>query len=624
MCALLIIALLGAPADVQVCFAPDQPIPHVYVDDALALELTASADVNARVQVEIEDHAGETRPALDTAVTLRAQGVRWLPLEGVALERGRYVARVRVEAGGEEHVSTHAFCRIDRPLPEVAPPVGARLSETDPAALQALRDLPLRQVRLDAAHPEMPEALDRAVQSKFRLSIGLALDPLENAAAVAKSIAERLGEPGPLWAVEPGSKASELDALTGDLRRGGSPVRLVLAARDAESLAAALASPAAAQASAVALAQSITAPADIAAFRLAAEQAGYEGMPVHLLDWGPAAETPADPGAKLIHGLLEGYATGAVYAEVDAATLYQAGGFTSAYVYLSAFAHRMNGSKYVGNLDAGKNGIAQVYRNGGDWLLVAWAPGEPTELVVSPADAERLRLTDAFNNPMPDPERVEGALTLMLTADPWYLSGTGGPVVAAAALATAGREARAFLAYKPFAELLPQEVQDILKALADPEAAGLDRPQLLALFPMFPLIEEQWHTGALPRDTAVPAMASLVRLVRALGQLEQETGEPFIGPLQDTLDRCAEYQSHYLVNSGGRPKAQARGDWLLAEVSRLVAEARALADEGRVNEAHVIATLAEWRARSLQHALHSAPREETRPENGAESAGSGE
>lgn len=82
---------------------------------------------------------------------------------------------------------------------------------------------------------------------------------------------------------------------------------------------------------------------------------------------------------------------------------------------------------------------------------------------------------------------------------------------------------------------------------------------------------------------------------------------PFIELLQETIARCGEYQSQYLTGTGGATESHDRADWLSAEIARLTAEAKALADEGRSIEAVGLGSLAEWRARSLEFAVAAKP-----------------
>jgi hypothetical protein len=124
---------------------------------------------------------------------------------------------------------------------------------------------------------------------------------------------------------------------------------------------------------------------------------------------------------------------------------------------------------------------------------------------------------------------------------------------------------------------------------------------------MFPVLEQQWHDGRLRRDVATPVMASIARMLRALSVVEQESGEPFIELLQETIARCGEYQSQYLTGTSGGTESHERADWLSAEISRLTTEAKALADAGRMIEAVGLASLAEWRARSLEFAVAAKP-----------------
>ena len=146
-----------------------------------------------------------------------------------------------------------------------------------------------------------------------------------------------------------------------------------------------------------------------------------------------------------------------------------------------------------------------------------------------------------------------------------------------------------------------------LNALAAGEPTADPRYVFFAAVRALPQIEAAWGRGELSRRAAVPIIAGLGRVARALCTLEQERGEPFLEPLHETLARCAEFQSLYLTGSGSARGQQERADWIMDEVSRLMADARALAERGRPIEADAVAALAEWRARALQYAADAAP-----------------
>jgi LysM repeat protein len=134
----------------------------------------------------------------------------------------------------------------------------------------------------------------------------------------------------------------------------------------------------------------------------------------------------------------------------------------------------------------------------------------------------------------------------------------------------------------------------------NPVTAG-DRAAFLALLRFFPLIEMQWHAGLIPEGVATAAIADLAGLARALCFNQAVTGEPFLAPLRNCLDKCEEYRALYLTGSEARP----RGDWLLDEVLRLMNEAESLMQSGRPIEANAVAALAEWRARALEFAARA-------------------
>ena len=145
----------------------------------------------------------------------------------------------------------------------------------------------------------------------------------------------------------------------------------------------------------------------------------------------------------------------------------------------------------------------------------------------------------------------------------------------------------------------------LIADIAQDPLGRADREAFFAVLRAFPLLEKQWHAGQLPRATAAPAIADLARIARALCILEEYRGEPFLDPLQDTLEKCNAYQSLYLTGSSGDRKLE-RGDWLFKRVGALADEAERLDAAGARIEACAVAALAEWRARALEFALQAA------------------
>jgi len=91
--------LFGA-ATIDVALAPDQPLPFVYVDDPLILQLKSDADVTVKGRIDFTDAEGDPASLEIPAIELRANGTHWQPLEGVPTLKGRYNAHVALDAGG--------------------------------------------------------------------------------------------------------------------------------------------------------------------------------------------------------------------------------------------------------------------------------------------------------------------------------------------------------------------------------------------------------------------------------------------------------------------------------------------------------------------------------------------
>ncbi len=603
----------GVSAEFTVSIAPDQPIPHVYVDDVLVLEIASEHDVTARVQVAILEPAGTEDPVLDAEMPLRARGIRWIPLERAALRRGRYVARVTIEANEKTTESMHPFCRIDRPVPILAPPVGATIDAPEPYAMLAMRDLPLYTVCFAADNPELGTLIDTAVQSGLRpvIVVDLAATSPDTLAGLLESYGSRIAH----WTVRSGG-AADVQELAAALFAEHEPaVAVSWAAATPEELGALLHASAGQPVSAVVFQHNEPAAEDLAAFELAAQTAGYEGLPLHILGRGIEEDGP-DAAARLARNLITFAAKGAAEVNIDSALLFRDHEVTEAYVFVSALVRCLAGAVPIGMLDAPAPYRAVVFRQGDSWLLAAWSEGKEGSLSIPIGDAVLHELADASNNPLELPVVAEEAVSLALSAAPVYLRGEGGTVLASTARRMMQNAAADFAANPAYAALLPEQVAEIFAIMKKAEPPRIERSQFLALLPMFPLLEAQWHSGKVPQEIAVPAMSALSDIIRQAAVIEQGFDEPFVQPLQDTLATCAEFQQDFLTRAEAPPETRTRADWLLAEVTRLAEEAKDLNEANRATEANAIASLAKWRAHALNATLnYAAPTEEDAAES---------
>jgi hypothetical protein len=189
-------------------------------------------------------------------------------------------------------------------------------------------------------------------------------------------------------------------------------------------------------------------------------------------------------------------------------------------------------------------------------------------------------------------------LKLLVSAMPTYLRGEGGPVIVSAAEQEIQRRAQDFVEDATFQQYLTQAHAVVSRLSGD--SPTINRAIFLEVIRLFPPLERGWVRGEMPRNVVVPALKNLAHIARALCVLEQSRQEPFLEPLSDTLRRCEAYQSQYLTGSAAAA-AGGRGEWLMTEIQRYMDEATALAAVGRRIEASALASLAEWRARALEH-----------------------
>jgi hypothetical protein len=610
---LIAVFCAGADADpVRVSVAPDQPIPHVYVDDPLILELQSDKDATANISLDVSADYGAPPVSLMLGpIVLRARGTHWCPVEGAPTDRGRYRIHARVEADGAIHDTETTFCRVDRPVPDYTLPVCAGMKNPDGRLLLAATGVSVKCVHLPGTLPDLAQWIDQVASAGFHVVVALDGSSVESAESIAKTFRDRVGG----WEIDPKNAPDTLMSISKALRRAGSKAPICLVVNDAQTVGAMLAAGVGQAINAVTYRAKWPQASSLAEVSSTAQRAGYEGLPLHMSILSDDVQD-AGQGVKLSRQILLDVAANVCQTEVDGSLIF-ADGFGPGYVYLGALAHRLKGTKYIGDMDVGDGSTGLGFRNASGWMLALWSKKGAHELSLRLENAANLALYDARNNTLPAPELKDGAITMTVTEEPRFLAGAAGAPVAQLAKNTARASASAFVESESLKKALPAEIVEFVKKLSSSDLSGYKRLDFFNLLKIFPRIEEMWHTGALSRSVAVPALAALHRLARALCTIEQERGEAFVEPLQKTLDNCGQFQSVYLTSSAATPEVRERPDWLFDLVGRLMAEAEQLNAEGRTIEACAVATLAEWRARALEIAAKaqplSQPEKETKP-----------
>lgn len=600
---LALFAALTLAAQIQVELAPDQPVPHVYVDDPLILELSSAQPAHARVTVEAAPDFGGDPATLDLGpLDLNSNATLWRVLDGLPALRGRYALTTRIDTGdGTPRDVKGMYCRIDRPIEGSALPLLAELAYSDSAAL-ACKAIGVRAVRLHAT-PDTGEAIATAAAAGF--SVTVSLDAAM--AGHCDKLVRGQGAHVAAWELAPGAQLELVAEMAKTLRQAGSRAPIFVALQDAALIEPLLAAGLGALLEGVVYEAAWADLKQLAALRASAEAHGYEHL--HLVAGVSGEEAAAADAGRLapdlaaLLGQTEGVALGT--------TLLYSDTFGPGYVYAGAFNQRLGNQDYVGRMALPEGVESRVFRQGAGWTAVLWATAGPREESVAVGSASGLARYDARNNPLPVAEIKEGVLAVDVTPEPQFLTGTGGAIVGLAAQAEVAHEAAVLLASEDLKKALPDELHASIGKFAVP--GGHTRTDFFNLLKAFPTIEELWHAAKMPRRVAVPALAGLHRLALRLAIVEQERNEPFIEPLQTILANCGQRLSLYLTSSA-TSAVHERSDWLLEEINALTLKAEALSKEGRTIEANALANLAEWRARALESASRSLPLGMAEPE----------
>ena len=583
-------------ATVQVNLAPDQPIPHVYVDDPLVVEMLSDADTAVGVDMNIvPDFAPSPTSVSIPSTPLHAGAAYWHTVEGAPAQRGRYQVQANLHVrDGEPATITSVFCRIDRPVTDYALPLNmAGFEQFAPDCALALQQIALRSVLIAANTPNALNTLKSAMAANFTVLVEL---DVTASAVEATALCEQLMKDKDAqlsgWVIKADASPTNLLAIIKVLRQAGSRAPVWAVVDGAETLSKLLAAGAGSAVEAILYRYSWPGPSELGAVRDTLWRAGHEGLPIYVHFQHPhSAQSGVGPALELV--LLSCYANGAEQTLLDVGLVYEST-FAPGYCHLAALAQRMRNASFVGPLEA-EDAYFLVFTQHEGWLVAGWADTAHT-VQIEIESADDLELFDGRNNPLEVPPVAEGLLTLTVGPEPVFLTGRAGPVLAQAAQTAARREAQLLTKHAAF-DVLPGDITDMVKNLAS--GGAFSRLQFFNLLKVFPWLEELWHNGSEPPSAVVPTLARLSSITRALCLLEQERGEPFVEPLQNTLANCGQFQSLYLTSSASSTQMRERPDWLLGELTRLTTEAERLNTEGRTIEACAVAAFAEWRGRAL-------------------------
>ena len=589
-------------ASITADLVPDHPLPCVYASEPLIIELDSPEALDADVSTTFDaEHLREPVSLQPGRVSLRGGEPYWLVVKEAPTLYGRYSVTLRVAVGQDTYETTGSFCRIARPSSGCPSPVRVPLDTVDEYTMSALHDISLQTVRVDASDNALEDIIERIEPLDMKAVVRLkAAD-----AGAAYARADKLGGHVRYWEIDVDNDPAPLASISAKIRRARPRAVLAMVTDSPEHLAAMLKAGVGRYIDALSVDRAGMSESVIPSLETVAEQAGYERLSILSSSCAGSAETGVET-VEVVRRLILDRAAGIPCTELPVEAVIKEK-LADSYVYLSSVGRRLCDTEYVGETAAGEGCRALVFRKGGRWQLELWAADKPQTVSLEIGEAKNIELTDSLNNALPAPKLEKGTITVEAGPMPKVLKGEAGTVLLDTAWQMARNESRKLVELNDDGGgSLPDEALNIVKKVASSEEPNAERLDFFTLLRLFPVIEETWHAGELPRSWAVPVMASMSRLLRHLCVVEHERGKPFVEPLQDTLARCREHQSLYLTGSAATG-TQTRGDWLMKEVNRLMIEAKKLEAAGRSIEADAVAALAEWRALSLEAASKAAP-----------------
>jgi hypothetical protein len=597
MIAILLLAACAAADQVNVRIAPDHPLRVVYTDEPLTLQIKSPDAVRVRGLIEVRGKRSEPHVEALRSFELKPGQPFLQTIEAFSETVGYYDVNIVLHAGGDTVESDQSYCRLARPNPDANPRLAVAVTSLDDRTLLALNAIPIKEIWIDATTPKLGEIIARAKEAELRVVVRVRSTGSNRDIQRAQALGDKFGKDVSTWVIgtrgNPKTHNRIAAALTQTARR-----RVIATASNVRELGSLLNGGVTLNAQEFAVRPDRASTKSLRQVRNVAERAGLE-QPTFVVEYAQPKRLQQS-GHELVQALIADAAGGARLTIVPLETLVQKGGLTQGAVYLHAFAAQMGRSSYVGQLPLGEGNFGAMFREDASWRVAYWTNHNRKVMQVRPGSAEDVALTDSWNNPIQIQTANEGLLRLEFDAEPRYLSGQGGSVLAQAATTALSREMDALIAAGKNEEELPADLMGLLKQEKESEKSTLSRIAFITLLQSFPYLEKQARDDAIDQSVAIPAMAALTRLLESAYILEQERGKPFLETPRAALERCNQFRTEYVTNLADDSANGARSQWLLAEIGRLESKARSLVESGRKTEATGIATLAEWRARSLQ------------------------
>ena len=599
--------LLCIPAAVEVTIAPDQPIPFVYCDDPLILEIYSDTDVQITGNLKFSSsRSGERTEIAITPFQVYADSPYWYVIEEPPQARGYYTLEVNLVCNGEEYKKETRFCRIDRPASLQHIPLYAHCGgDSEACVLTAAKSVGIETIHFLASSEFLNALTDEASLLGLHLILSLSPQQLQQAPEYLAEVIEARCENIVRFEIDCRDIEQECASLMDAFRQTECPAGMALSVPDAKYFSQLMAQSPNLSPKHVSLTSAEWPDAsEVHRIRYIAAQYGIEGLQVHVANplWYPRSGQSA---AAFLQHFFEYRSAGASHIGLNASVFADDMGVQEMLAFLNGLALHFSGQAYVGDCVVHSQVRAPLFRDGANWLAVIWSKKTGDSINLPVSGATNLELYDAFGNLLKLDTSNETTVKIDCGPVPVYLKGTGGALLGDAAANELNIQVRYFLAQGELVQNLPPTLVELVQKAASESGSSSGRLRFLELMSAIPGLEEQWHTRQVPKHIIVPAILLITEMAKTMAILEEDRGELFMDPLRDTLSRTEESQSLYLTGSAGTAKSRERGDWILSEVRRLVEEAELMEKAERKIEAGAIAALAEARGLCLKSAAQA-------------------
>ena len=601
------------PAAIEVTVAPDQPMPFIYCDDPLILEVYS--DTDAQITGALKFSSARTGERAEIAVTpfhVYADSSYWYVVEEPPQGRGYYTVEVSFVCNGEEYKKEMRFCRIDRPASLRRIPLYAHCGgDSKTGVLTAAKSVGIETIHLMASSEFLNALTDEASLLGLHLILGMSPQQLQQRPEYLAEVIEARCENIVRFEIDCQDIEQECAPLMDAFRQAECPAGMALSVPDAKYFSQLLAqSPGLSPRHVSLTSDKWPDKNEIRQIRYIAAQYGIEGIQVHVSNahWYPRSNQSASDFLKYFFGYRS---MGASHVGLNASVFADDMGVQEMLAFLNGLALHFSDQTYVGDCVVNTQVQAPLFRNGANWLAVIWAKKTRDSVILPVSGAANLELYDAFGNPLELDTSDGNTIKVDCGPIPVYLKGKGGALLGDAAANELKAQVQYFLAQTELVQNLTPAVVELVQKAAAESGSSSGRLRFLELMSAIPGLEEQWHTQQVPKHIIVPAILLITEMARTMAILEEDRGELFMDPLRDTLSRTEESQSLYLTSSAGTAKSRERGDWILSEVRRLVDESEIMEQAERKIEAGAIAALAEARGLCLKSAAQADVPQET-------------